>query len=40
MSQDIERAAQYCEERKVDKLASLVPKVVEVNAVVVSSVYN
>lgn len=31
---EIDQAAQFCEDKDTDKLASLVPKIVDVNAVV------
>jgi hypothetical protein len=34
MNGEIDQAAQYCEDRKVDLLATLVPKIVDSNAIV------
>lgn len=35
INQALTQAAQYCEDRKADALATLVPKVVETNTVIV-----
>jgi hypothetical protein len=34
MNGEIDQAAQYCEDRKVELLATLVPKIVDSNAIV------
>ena len=39
MNGEIDQAAQYCEDRKVTELATLVPKIVDPNAVVFVFLY-
>lgn len=36
MKAEIDRAAQSCEEEKIDVLASLIPKVIDANVVVLT----